>query len=85
MFLDAGWLLQKTLSLGGLVIALAGVATFGWNFVRLNALAAHDDSGAVPPESWRGAGAWFGYSLIAIGVALAVASIILAASLPGRY
>jgi hypothetical protein len=83
--LDAGWLLQKTLSLGGLIIALAGVAVFGWHFVRLNALAAHGETGKVPPDSWRGPGARFGLSLLAAGVALAVAAMILAASLPSRY
>jgi hypothetical protein len=83
--LDAGWLLQRSLSLGGLVLALAGVAIFGWNFIRLNALVARSDSGAVPPEAWRGAGARFGYLIFAAGVTLAVASTILAASLPGRY
>jgi len=84
MMLDAGWLLQKTLSLGGLALALAGVATFGWYFVRLNALAAHGDSGRVPPESWRGTGARYGYSIFAAGVAMAVAAMILGASLPSR-
>jgi len=83
--LDAGWLLQKVLSLSGLVFALAGVAIFGAHFVRLNGLAARGDSGAVPPEAWRGAGARLGYSIFAVGVTLAVAAMILAASLPGRY
>jgi len=84
MLLDAAWLLQKTLSLGGLVLALAGVAIFGWYFVRLNALAAHGDSGKVPPEAWRGPGARFGYSIFAAGVVMAVASMILGGTLPGR-
>lgn len=83
--LDAGWMLQKTFSLGGLFLALAGVAVFGWHFVRLNALAARGDSGAIPAEAWRGPGARFGYSIFAAGVTLAVASMILAASLPNRY
>jgi hypothetical protein len=84
MLLDAGWLLQKILSLGGLAFALAGIATFGWYFVRLNALAAHGDSGKVPPEAWRGTGARYGYSIFAAGVAMAVASMILGGVLPGR-
>jgi len=83
--LDAGWLLQKTLSLGGLVLALAGIATFGWHFVRLNAVAAHGDSGKVPAEAWRGPGARLGLSILAFGVVLAVASMVLGGSLPGRY
>jgi hypothetical protein len=83
--LDAGWLLQRTLSLGGLVLALAGVAIFGWHFIRLNAQAARSDSGAIPTESWRGPGARFGYSIFAAGVVLAAASMILAAGLPSHY
>jgi hypothetical protein len=83
--LDAAWLLQKAFSLGGLVLALAGVAIFGWHFVRLNAQAARGDSEAIPVEAWRGAGARFGYSIFAAGVTLAVASMILSAALPNRY
>jgi hypothetical protein len=84
MFLDAGWLLQKSLSFGGLAIALAGVATFGWYFVRINALAAQGDSNEVPPQSWRGPGARIGLMIFVTGVALAGASVVLAAMLPGR-
>jgi hypothetical protein len=85
MFLSAAWVLQKTLSLGGLVVALAGVATFGWHFVRINAAAAQGDSSEIPPESWRGAGARFGLSILVAGMALALASVILAAMLPSQY
>ena len=85
MIVDAAWILQKVVSIGGLVVALAGVATFGWYFVRINAVAARGDSGEIPRESWGGAGARRGLSIFAAGVALAVISVILAAALPTRY
>ena len=85
MLLSAAWVLQKTLSLGGLAVALAGVATFGWHFVRINAAAAQGDTSAIPPESWRGAGARYGLSILLAGVVLALASVILAAKLPSQY
>ncbi len=85
MLIAAAWVLQKTLSLGGLAVALAGVANFGWHFVRINALAARDDTGEIPPESWRGVGARYGLSILAAGVTLALASTILAAILPSQY
>jgi hypothetical protein len=85
MFLAAAWILQKIVSIGGLVFALAGVATFGWYFVGINALAAKGDSGEIPRESWGGPGARRGLCLFAAGVALAVISVTLAAVLPARY
>jgi hypothetical protein len=85
MLLSVAWLLHKTLSLAGLVIALAGVALFGWHFVRINAVAARGNTSEIPPESWRGTGARYGLLLLAVGVALALASVILGAILPGRY
>jgi hypothetical protein len=84
-FLAAGWLLQKTLSFAGLAAMLAGVAIFGWYFVRINALAAQGETGDIPPESWRGTGAKYGLFIFAAGVALALSSVILASMLPGRY
>lgn len=85
MLLSAAWMLQKGLSLGGLAVALAGVATFGWHFVRINAAAAQGDSSEIPPESWRGAGARYGLSILLAGLVLALASMILAAMLPSQY
>jgi hypothetical protein len=84
-FLDAARLLQKTLSLGGLAVALAGVATFGWYFIRINALAAEDETNQIPPESWRGRGAKFGLLILVSGIGLALAAMFLGAMLPGRY
>jgi hypothetical protein len=81
--LAAAWILQKILSVGGLLIALSGVATFGWFFVRSNAVAAQGESGAIPPESWRGTGPRYGLYLFAAGVGLAIASMLLAALLAG--
>jgi hypothetical protein len=85
MLLAAAWILQKIMSVGGLVVALAGVATFGWYFVRINALAAKGDGGEIPRESWGGPGARRGLFIFAAGVALAVLSVALAAALPTRY
>ena len=85
MLLSAAWVLQKALSLGGLAVALVGVATFGWRFARINAAAAQGDNSEIPPESWRGACAIYGLSILAAGVALALASMILAAMLPSQY
>ena len=79
------WHVQKVMSIGGLLAALAGVVTFGWHFVGINALAAQSDSGDIPADSWRGKGARSGLLIGALGVALAVASIILSANLPSRY
>ncbi len=83
--IDAGWLLFKILSVCGLITALAGVAFFGWHFVRINAHAARGESGEVPSESWRGPGARLGLYILAGGVAMSVASMLLAAALPSRY
>jgi hypothetical protein len=83
--LAAAWLLQKTLNIAGLAAALAGVATFGWHFIRINASAAHGETDEVPPESWRGRGAKFGLLILASGVVLTLASMVFAAMLPGEY
>jgi hypothetical protein len=85
MLLSAAWLLQKFMSFGGLAAALAGVATFGWHFCRINAVAAQGDSSQIPPESWRGPGARAGMAIFAAGIALAAASMVIGASLPSRY
>jgi len=84
-FLAAVWLLQKALSYGGLVMALAGVAIFGWYFIRLNAVAAKSDAAEIPAESWRGPGAQFGLIVFAAGMGLAMASIILTSAPDGRH
>ena len=83
-FLDGAWMLVKTLSFGGFAVALAGVAVFGWYFVRINAQAVHNDTGAIPPEAWRGEGAIFGLKILATGAAMQIAAMVLAAILPGR-
>jgi len=82
--LAAAWLLQKTLSFAGLAVALVGVATFGWHFVHISALAAQGETGEIPPESWRGRGAKFGLLILASGVVLTLASIAFAAILPSE-
>lgn len=82
--LGAAWTLVNILNYGGLLIALAGVAVFGWNFVRLNAAAGQGDGGAVPRDSWRGRRARLGYKIVAVGAAMLVAAIALTFFLPGR-
>jgi hypothetical protein len=85
LYFDLAWILIKTLSFGGLAVALVGVAIFGWNFVRINARAGRGDSGEIPRESWRGKGATLGLQLLALGVVMQIASFILSASLPHRF
>jgi len=83
--LTIAWLLQKGLSFAGLIFALAGVAVFGWHFVRINAAAARGETSDIPTESWRGTRAKQGATLFAAGVALVTSSILLTGLLPSRY
>ena len=83
--LDAAWILVKILSYGGLAMALAGVGVFGWHFVHHNAVAAQGEDNRVPAESWRGRGARLGLMILAGGVGLQLASMLLAALVPGRH
>jgi hypothetical protein len=80
--LDAAWMLTKAFSYSGLVVALSGVAIFGWYFVRINAVAARGDTNEIPTESWRGHGAKRGMLVLAVGAGMQLASFIMAASLP---
>jgi hypothetical protein len=81
--INTAWILVKFFSYGGLVVALVGVAIFGWYFVGINARAAKiREEGEIPQSSWRGKGARRGYLLIAIGIGLQILSMILAAILP---
>jgi hypothetical protein len=80
---DAAWILVKTLSFGGMAVALAGVVIFGWYFIRLNAIAAQGEANHIPPESWRGRGAKLGLAVFAGGAGLQLSSFLLAALLPG--
>ena len=65
-------------------MALAGVATFGWHFVRANARAARKDAGDDAPVAWGGAGAMLGAKLLGVGLAVQLAAFVLIALLPGR-
>jgi hypothetical protein len=80
---DAAWILVKTLSFGGVAVALAGVAIFGWYFIRLNAIAAQGEANSIPAESWRGRGAKRGLVVFAGGAGLQLSSFLLAAMLRG--
>jgi hypothetical protein len=84
LFLNFAWTFVGVLKFGGLVVALIGVAVFGWYFVRGNAQAARDDSNKVPSSSWRGPGPIFGAKILGFGIALQLLSVLLAVALPGR-
>ena len=77
-FLHHTWLLARLFSMGGLAVAFAGVAIFGWHFVSINARAARVGMNNIPGKSWHGKGAKFGLRALAIGVALQLASFVLA-------
>ena len=80
---NSAWALDGTLKYGGFIIALAGVAIFGWYFVRINARAALAERSDIPVKSWRGSGALFGAKIFALGIVVQVASFILGTMLPG--
>ena len=82
--LDAAWAMTRVLSYAGLAAALAGVAVFGWHFVRINAAAARTDTGEIPPASWRGKGAILGYQILFGAVVILVTAVVFAALLPPR-
>ena len=82
--LGLAWGVVKILSLGSLGVGLAGVVLFGWTFVKITGRAAKGDSDQVPNAAWRGGKAGLGLKLIGCGAAFQVASIVLAACLPGR-
>jgi len=81
--LDAGWMISSFLKYGGLAVALGGVAIFGWYFVGANARAAQRD-GDQNSVAWGGAGAMLGIKVLAVGVAVQLASFVLRLLLPGR-
>ena len=84
LVLNIAWVLIKIFSYGGIAAAFAGVAVFGFHFVRLNARAARTDSSAVPSDSWRGRGAMLGMTILAAGAGMQLAAYLLSAVLPGR-
>ena len=84
MLLDAAWLLVRILNWGSLVVELAGVTIFGWQFVRINAAAARGETNQILHSSWRGPRAKQGFLIAVIGAVMQVVSIILATGLPGR-
>jgi hypothetical protein len=82
--LDIAWTLVGFIRFGSLGVVLLGVVVFGRNFVGINARAAQTESGEIPVESWRGAGAMNGFKLVALGFAILAASFLLSALLPPR-
>ena len=82
--LDAAWLLSAILKYGGIVVALGGVAIFGWYFVRANAREARKENEEEASVSWGGAGGRSGLKVLGLGILLQLAAFLLAAVLPGR-
>jgi hypothetical protein len=83
-FLDAAWTLVRILNFGSLLVAMAGVAIFGWNFVWTIAAAARVKNYEIPAASWWGPRARLGLVIIAAGFALQIVAITFATFLPGR-
>jgi hypothetical protein len=79
-FLRHAWLLIKLASFGGVAVAVAGVAIFGWHFILINARAAREGD-EIPAASWRGKGAMLGIGTLALGITMQVTSFILATML----
>ena len=82
--LDVAWSLSAILKFGGIAVALAGVAIFGWYFVRANARAARNESEEGASVAWGGAGAKIGIKILGLGILLQIAAFLLAVVLPGR-
>jgi hypothetical protein len=82
--LDAAWLLPSILKYAGIIVALGGVAIFGWYFVRANARAAREEDAEGGSVAWGGAGAKTGIKVLGLGMALQIAAFLLAVVLPGR-
>jgi hypothetical protein len=85
ILLDAAWLVVAVFKYGSIIVALTGVAIFGFYFVRDNARAARRGENAVPAAAWRGDGPRLGAWLLVTGVVLQLISIVIAAAVPGRF
>jgi hypothetical protein len=83
-FLNIAWPLVHFLSYVGLAFLFAGIAIFGWYFIRANANAAGQDLSEIPPASWHGTGPLRGAKIFLWGLAFQSLSLILANLLPGR-
>ena len=83
--LTIAWIFVRSLSLGGVAVAVAGVAVFGWHFVLINARASRVGMNSVPGKSWRGNGARLGLGMLGVGIAMQLASFLLAAILPNGH
>jgi len=66
-------------------VAIAGVAVFSWHFVLINARASRVGLNSVPGKSWRGKGARLGLATLGVGIAMQLASFLLAAVLPNGH
>jgi hypothetical protein len=82
--IKAASILYSTLKIGSLIFALAGVAVFGWYFVRANTRAARDVSEKNAGVSWGGNGAKIGVRVLVFGLLLQLPAFLLVVVLPSR-
>ena len=84
IFLNVAWSLVTIFKYSSIALALAGVGIFGFYFVRENARSARHGENALPTAAWRGEGPKFGAWVLAAGILLQLASILIAVTVPGR-
>ncbi len=84
ILLSIAWGLVPILKFGGVIIGIAGVAIFGFHFIRENARAARGRGNAIPRAAWRGNGPNLGIRVLAAGVLLQIAAFVIAIALPDR-
>lgn len=82
MFLFAASWLSTILKFFGVAIAMAGVAFFGFHFIRENARSARRGESRVPAEAWRGAGSKTGARIVGVGALALMVSLLVSLVLP---
>ncbi|OAI42395.1 hypothetical protein AYO42_02485 [Rhizomicrobium sp. SCGC AG-212-E05] len=70
------------LKFAGVAVAVVGVGYFGFYFIAENARSARRGESAVPAGAWQGVGAKKGFSIIAVGGVMLIASFLVALVLP---
>jgi hypothetical protein len=84
-FFAAAWAISRVLSVAALLLAVAGVIIFGWNFVKLSARAGQRESRDIPSQAWAGRQAKIAYWIVGSGAVLLLTAIILANILPTQF